>query len=71
MLNVKKLKSLPDISNWNTSNDMDTFGMFYYCESLASLPDISKWNICKVDMYQMLVNCKIPNNWNIKNSISD
>ena len=39
------LKSLPGISNWNTSNVSDMRGLFYGCKSLISLPDISKWNI--------------------------
>ena len=38
------LKSLPNISKWNTSNVNDMREMFYKCDSLISLPDISKWN---------------------------
>ena len=38
------LSSLPDISKWNTNNDIYMNGMFYGCSSLSSLPDISKWN---------------------------
>ena len=38
------LRSLPDISKWNTSNVNDMNWMFYECNSLISLPDISKWN---------------------------
>ena len=40
----KSLKSLPDLSKWNTSNVSYVDHMFYGCESLKSLPDISKWN---------------------------
>ena len=39
-----KLKSLPDISKWNTQNVIDMNTMFYKCKSLVSLPDISKWD---------------------------
>ena len=38
------LLSLPDISNFNTSNVNNMYRMFYGCNSLISLPDISKWN---------------------------
>ena len=42
------LKSLPDISKWNTSNAKNmTYvfgGIVCGCESLTSLPDISKWD---------------------------
>ena len=40
----ESLKSLPDISKWNTKNVIDMSSMFYNCKSLLSLPDISKWN---------------------------
>ena len=36
------LKSLPDISKWNTNKVTDMSSLFYYCSSLESLPDISK-----------------------------
>ena len=39
-----RLKSLPDISKWNTQNVIDMSYMFYKCKSLVSLPDISKWD---------------------------
>ena len=42
------LISIPDISNWNTSNVKYMSDMFYKCSSLISLPDISKWNISNV-----------------------
>ena len=38
------LKSLPDISKWNTSNVKFITMIFYGCSSLKSLPNISKWN---------------------------
>ena len=37
------LSSLPDISNWNTSNVNKMLFMFNECSKLSSLPDISKW----------------------------
>ena len=42
------MKSLPDISNWNTSNVESMNYMFYECSSLESMPDISKWNTSNV-----------------------
>ena len=39
-----QLKTLRDISNWNTSNVIDMRVMFCECISLVSLPDISKWD---------------------------
>ena len=42
------LKSLPDISKWNTQNIENTEGLFYECNNLMILPDISKWNISNV-----------------------
>ena len=41
------LKSLPDISKWNTTNVIDMRIMFSGCRSLKSFPDISKWNFNK------------------------
>ena len=35
-----KIKSLPDISIWNTTNLIDIDKMFYGCSNLESLPDI-------------------------------
>ena len=56
--NCVSLKSLPDISKWNTSNVFDMSGMFANCSSLSSLPDISKWNTSNViDMSGMFTNC--------------
>ena len=36
------LSSLPDISNWNTTNVKNMSGMFWGCSKLKSLP---KWYI--------------------------
>ena len=68
------LKSLPDISNWNTSNVIDMSYMFCNCSSLNSLPDISNWNTSNVtNMSDMFCNCSslksLPDisNWNTSN----
>ena len=44
------LISLPNISNWNTSNITDISYMYIFnkCFSLISLPDISNWNTTNV-----------------------
>ena len=52
------LKSLPDISNWNTSKITNMTRIFYNCSSLKSLPDISKWNTNNVtDISSLFYNC--------------
>ena len=52
------LKSLPDISKWNTKNTDNMRCMFYECSSLKSLPDISKWNTTSVYIInQMFCKC--------------
>ena len=52
------LSSLPDISNWDTSNIIDMSKIFYNCRSLTSLPDISNWKTNNViDMNKMFYNC--------------
>ena len=57
--NCKSLISLPDVSEWNTSNVTNMNHMFSNCSSLISLPDISKWNTSNVnDMSLMFSNCK-------------
>ena len=38
------LKSIRDISKWDTNNIINMSFLFYKCSSLKSLPDISKWN---------------------------
>ena len=45
----RSLKSLPDISKWDTKNVTDMSEMFYWCTSLNSLPDISKWDTKNVN----------------------
>ena len=53
------LKSLPDISKWNTSKIEYMTECFMYCSSLLSLPDISKWNTKNVkDMKDLFTGCK-------------
>ena len=47
--NCSLLKSLPDISKWNTNNVTDMSLIFYDCHSLISLPDISKWNTNNIE----------------------
>jgi len=42
--NCRILRSLPDISKWNTNKVTDMSGIFSSCDSLSSLPDISNWN---------------------------
>ena len=70
----KSLISLPDMSNWNTSNVEDMRYMFYGCKSLISLPDISNWNTSNVwDMWGLFQGCNslisLPDisNWNTYN----
>ena len=41
----KKLKQIPDISNWNTSLLEDMRNMFKDCESLEKMPPIADWTI--------------------------
>ena len=47
LYNCRELRSLPDISGWDTKNVTDMNSMFYNCRSLISLPDISKWELNK------------------------
>ena len=42
------MKSLPNISKWNTSKVENMSGMFSGCSSLESIPDISNWNTSEV-----------------------
>ena len=52
------LKTLPDISKWDTRNVTNMGAMFYNCNSLESLPDISKWDTKNVnDMSGMFNRC--------------
>ena len=68
------LKSLPDISKWNTKNIINLNLLFYECSSLLFLPDISKWNLINVtEMIGTFYKCislkSFPDisNWNIFN----
>ena len=70
----ESLTSLPDISNWNTSNINEMGNLFYQCNSLISLPNISKWNVENVnDMSYMFGGCSslisLPDisKWNMSN----
>ena len=52
------LKSLPDISKWDTSNVTDMSGLFEECKSLKALPDISNWNLINVmDLSDLFSGC--------------
>ena len=75
--NCTSLKSLPDISKWNTENVISMKNMFYHCNSLTTFPDISIWNTSNViDMSGMFCHCSsflsLPDlsNWNL-NKITD
>ena len=50
--------SLPDTSEWNTSNVTNMEHMFSNCSLLEYLPDLSKWNTTNVtNMEGMFSNC--------------
>ena len=52
------LKSLPDISRWNTSKVRKMKNMFNGCSSLNSIPDISKWKInYEIDIDGLFYGC--------------
>ena len=56
--NCPLLKTIPDISNWNTSKIIDMSRIFYNCRNLSIIPDISKWDTSNViDMNRMFYNC--------------
>ena len=56
--NCRKIKLLPDISKWKTSNVRKMKGIFYECSALESLTDISKFNTSKLkDMSWMFFRC--------------
>ena len=56
--NCSSLKSLPDISTWNTENVILIKGIFSNCSSLKSLPDISKWNTDNmIDISEIFLGC--------------
>ena len=53
------LKTLPDLSNWDTSSVIEMNHMFCACKSLISLPDISKWDTSNIIyMSAMFVECR-------------
>ena len=43
------MKTLPDISKWNTENVTDISYLFSGCSSLNQLPDINKWNFQNIN----------------------
>ena len=67
------LKSLPDISKWNTENVINMRSLFRGCQKLYKLPDISNWNTKNVtDMSYMFCSCGVNylpdiSKWNIEN----
>lgn len=68
----KKLKQL-DLSNWNTENLINCYGMFGKCYSLESVGDISNWKLAKLDDADyMFANCKRLKldikKWNLKST---
>ena len=57
--NCSSLKSLPDISKWNTKNVINMREMFSFCNSLNSFPDISKWELNEeLDYSSIFLGCK-------------
>ena len=69
------LKSLPDISKWNTINLTFINNMFNKCSSLKYLPDLSKWstsNIIYMDDVFFKYSESLPDisKWNI-NKVND
>ena len=51
-------KTLPDISEWDTSNVINMNGLFNGCTSLSLLPDISKWDTSNViNMRSLFSSC--------------
>ena len=52
------LKSLPDISKWDTKNVTNMTSVFNGCSSLNNIPDISEWDTKNVTyMNDMFLNC--------------
>ena len=51
------LISLPDISEWNTSNVKDMSKMFSGFNLLISLPNISKWNTSNLKKEYIFYEC--------------
>ena len=67
------VKSLPDLSQWNTSNVENMSFMFNGLHSITSLPDISNWDVSNVEnMNEMFRGCKSLtsldiSNWDVSN----
>ena len=64
------LKSVGDLSNWDTSNVTDMGLMFYGCEQLKSVGDLSNWDTSNVtSMDRMFYGCSRLNvdcsNWDV------
>ena len=57
MFEKSNLRSLPDISKWDTSNVTNMKNMFSYCKLLTALPDISNWNTSKVTSMKEMFYC--------------
>ena len=55
--NCPSLISLPDISEWDTSNVNNMSQMFFNCSSLISLPDISKWDASNATNMSGMFSC--------------
>ena len=54
------LKSIINITKWNTNSVTDMSFMFWGCSSLSSLPDISEWNTNNViDMSYIFGDCSL------------
>ena len=54
----KSLTSIPNLSNWNTSNIINMKSLFEDCTALESLSGIENWNTSKVNnMSSMFLNC--------------
>ena len=73
------LRTIPDISNWNTEDLVSIYSMFYNCKKLTSIPDISKWNFPRklgLEFHHLFYNCSslqsIPDisNWDTTNTTS-
>ena len=57
----KSLKSLPDISKWDTKNVTNMSAMFRDCSSLKYLPEISKWDTKNVTYMNSMFDYCDPN----------
>ena len=69
MVCCENLESLPDISNWDTSNVENMSYMFCGCEKLTEIKGIDNWKIGNgTSMIYMFKNCNklknIPSKFN-------